>query len=413
MSTLINYLFESSVLLGGLTVFYWLILHKEPLFRFNRLFLLSSLLLAALLPFLKIPMFVQVSESSIEYTKVMTSITIYAENTRKNLVPIIESIPGFKWIYMTGVCGLLIRLVYGFIRVGAISGKASLTGYKGYKIADLPGQFSPFSFFNVIFVNRSLYSNRDIEQVLEHEMAHVRFKHSWDVLLLEILLIVQWFNPFAWLLRSLLKELHEFQADRVVLSSGTSIGRYKELLLFQVTGARLLPVNNLNQSLTKKRFIMMTKYNSKTYGVAKIASALLVVIGLTITLAIDAQVKDKKSDKDQIEIVPVSQEEVCEIADVMPQYPGGQEKLIQFIIDNLKYPDSAKKAGKTGKVFVSFVVKKSGKVASVKVVRSSGHKELDDAAIDVVKKMPDWTPGEKDGKVVNVAYTLPLNFALD
>ena len=413
MSSLINYLYESAVVLGVLTAFYWLVLHKESLFRFNRFYLLASLLLAALVPFLRIQIPMGSQGSTEQFSNVLATITIYAETARYTVVPFIEQIPGFKWVYMVGAIGLFIRLIVGISRVGALSGKASFIGYEGYKIADLPGQFSPFSFFKVIFMNRSLYSDKDMEQILLHEMAHVRFKHSWDVLLLEAVLIVQWFNPFAWLLRKQLKELHEFQADREVLLSGTSVGRYKELLFFQSTGARLLPVNSLNQSLTQKRFKMMTNNSSSRYAFLKMGIAMVLVGGLTFAFAGETTSKESSITEEVMELSSQQQEEkVYEMVDVLPEYVGGQSKLLEFISSNTKYPDAAQKAGNAGKVFVSFVVNKQGKVTSPKIAKSSGHKELDDAAIDVVELMPAWTPGKHEGKVVNVRFVLPVNFAL-
>jgi len=414
MSALISYLFESAVVLGVLTIFYWLVLHKESFFRFNRIYLLVSLLLAAFVPFLRIPVPVNSMESTELYSNVLATITIYTDTARDNVVPFVEQIPGFKWIYLVGVTGLLIRLIVGIIRVGALSNKASIVGYKRFKVADLPGQFSPFSFFNVIFMNRSLYSERDMQQILVHEMAHVRFKHSWDVLLLEIILIVQWFNPFAWLLRNQLKELHEFQADHEVVLSGASIGQYKELLFFQSTGARLLPVNNLNQSLTQKRFIMMTNNRIKRYAFLKIGVAFVLISGLTFAFAGEPTTRDRSITNVAIDQSPDQQEEkIYEMVDVLPEYVGGEVKMFEFISSNLKYPDTAKKAGKEGKVFVSFVINQQGKVTNTKIARSSGHKELDEAAIDVVELMPTWTPGKHEGKVVNVRFVLPLNFALN
>ncbi len=413
MSSLINYLYESAVVLGTQTLFYWLVLHRENLFRFNRFYLLASLLLAAFIPFLKIPITVPGMTSPEPFSNVLATITIYAGVARYNVVPFVEQIPGFKWIYLIGAGGLLIRLGIGIIRVGALSGKASITTYEGYKVADLPGRFNPFSFFMVIFMNRSLYSDQDREQILLHEMAHVRFKHSWDVLLLEAVLIVQWFNPFAWLLRKQLKELHEFQVDRKVLLSGTSVGRYKELLFFQSTGARLLPVNNLNQSLTQKRFKMMTNNRSSRYAFLKMGAAMVLIGGMIFAFASEISLAENSvTDRGVNQSTSPQEEQVYEMVDVLPEYVGGQTKMFEFISSQLKYPEVAKKEGKTGKVFVSFVINKQGKVTNPKITRSSGHKELDEAAINVVELMPAWTPGKHEGKVVNVRFVLPINFAL-
>ncbi|MEN8116757.1 MAG: energy transducer TonB [Bacteroidota bacterium] len=97
--------------------------------------------------------------------------------------------------------------------------------------------------------------------------------------------------------------------------------------------------------------------------------------------------------------------------EVMPEYPGGNEGLTSFIMKNVNYPEQAKKEGITGKVFVSFIIDKQGKVTKVKV-EESVHTLLDNEAVRVVKLMDKWTPGKEKGKPVKVQYTLPINFAL-
>lgn len=104
-------------------------------------------------------------------------------------------------------------------------------------------------------------------------------------------------------------------------------------------------------------------------------------------------------------------DKVCEKADVMPQFVGGNEAMTNFLINNVKYPEKAKKAGKTGKVYVSFIVDVKGKVSNVKVVKSVDP-ELDAEAVRCVSLMPDWTPGKDKGKAVSVQLILPINFQL-
>jgi len=244
MEFFVNYLLESSLILGVLTVFYRFVLHHEPLFKFNRLYLLVSLLLPAVVPFIHISIHQASSVNDQGFANMLQTVNVFAGEVRQTVVPVIAEYNLFMWLYLMGVIGLLVRLTIGFIRLGGLSRKANWQTQNGFKVADLPGRFNPFSFFHVVFINRTLYSNSDLDKIMVHEMAHVRFKHSIDVLIIEVLLIVQWFNPFAWLIRRLLKELHEFQADRSVINEGVSVGVYKELLLFQATGTRLLPVNN-------------------------------------------------------------------------------------------------------------------------------------------------------------------------
>ena len=108
----------------------------------------------------------------------------------------------------------------------------------------------------------------------------------------------------------------------------------------------------------------------------------------------------------------VEKEKVFYDVEQMPEYPGGVEALKTFVASNVQYPEEAKKNGISGKVYISFVVDKSGKVTDVKVARSV-ESSLDREAIRVVEQMPAWKPGKKDGHVVNVGFTLPIQFSLN
>lgn len=104
-------------------------------------------------------------------------------------------------------------------------------------------------------------------------------------------------------------------------------------------------------------------------------------------------------------------EKVFYVVEEMPEFSGGKSAMQKYMSDNVKYPESAKKEGVTGKVFVSFVISKNGKVKDAKVVRSVDS-TLDKEALRVIKSMPDWVPGKQRGKKVDVQFTLPINFAL-
>ena len=107
----------------------------------------------------------------------------------------------------------------------------------------------------------------------------------------------------------------------------------------------------------------------------------------------------------------LSSDSIFEVAEVMPEFPGGTQALFKFIGENLQYPQNAIDGQIEGRVVVQFVVDKEGKVGNIQVVRSID-KMLDQAAIDVVRALPDWKPGMQDGQPVNVRYTLPVNFKL-
>lgn len=108
---------------------------------------------------------------------------------------------------------------------------------------------------------------------------------------------------------------------------------------------------------------------------------------------------------------PMPTDSVYEVAEVMPEFPGGTQALFEFISKNLEYPQNAIDSQIEGRVIVQFVVDKAGKVDNIQVVRSID-KMLDQAAIDVVRALPAWKPGMQNGKPVNVRYTLPIAFKL-
>ncbi|WP_430812381.1 MULTISPECIES: M56 family metallopeptidase [unclassified Carboxylicivirga] len=422
MSFLVNYLLESALILGLLTIFYRGVLHYEARFTFNRFYLLASLVVAAVIPFLSISLG-RGAQSDAFAGNMLTSVTVYAQNTKAIIVPAVAQSSAFKWLYLIGCGGLFLRLMMGFIRLGGMAGKLQIVRFKGYKVANLPGHFNPFSFFNVVFVNQQRYAHDELEQIMIHELTHVRLRHSWDVLLIELLLIIQWFNPFAWYLHSLLKELHEFQADRQVLDKGYSAKCYKELLLYQATGARLLPVNNFNQSLTKKRFTMMKKDSIQKFIALKPTLAILcmaLIVGLFACELDDekpALTEDEAAIKDAVENTNAQLKAITGpvffIVEEMPQFPGGEEALRDHIFNSIDYPKAAEKAGVSGRVYVTFIVDKDGQVANSKIARSSGFTILDEEALRVISEMPQWTPGKQKGKTVNVSYTVPINFILN
>ncbi len=415
MEKFVQYLIESSLILGVLTVFYRLVLHNERMFHFNRVYLLLSLLLSAVVPLLHFatPVIAENQTQGISY--LLGSINVYSSQVQEAVVPVIVRFQMFNWLYLIGVVLLLARLLYGIVRLGGLSRSAIWTKIKGYRVADLPGRFNPFSFFHVIFVNRSLYTDEDLDKIMDHEIAHVRFKHSLDVLIVEVLLIVQWFNPFAWIVRRLLKELHEFQADKEVLRKGASISQYKMLLLFQASGVRLLPVNNFNQSITKKRFKMMTNNSLKKYGVIKALLSLMVVSTVIFFFACDNEYVNEETEGFSSELKgadnALEDEVAYGIVEKMPEFPGGEMGLRKFIAKNVKYPVDAQKKGIQGRVYVSFIVARDGSVKNVEVARSV-HETLDNEAVRVVSSMPKWEPGLKQGEYVNVSFTIPINFSL-
>lgn len=311
--------------------------------------------------------------------------------------------------------------------------------------------------------------------MLEHEKQHIQQGHTFDVLVLEVVAVFQWFNPFFWMFRRALRENHEFLADQAVILQGTAPSWYKQILINQYVGEQIVIANNFNYSLIKNRIKMISKIKSRKIANVKflvgfvLAASLVAVFACeqkesvktelttsekSMTLVADghsvqitgdsAGIEKLKSiiaesdnydlKKDSVtgemklsskgnkvgEIVAVAyggvektaQEEVYFIVEEMPEFPGGQLALRKFIAQQIKYPAVAREKGIQGKVFVNFVVGKDGSVRNARIARGVDP-SLDREALRVISSLPPWKPGKQKGKKVAVSYTVPISFVLE
>ena len=318
---------------------------------------------------------------------------------------------------------------------------------------------SPFSWMHYIVMNRSDYETRDAA-ILAHERGHIRLRHSWDLILVDTLTALQWFNPAIWMLRSDLRAIHEYEADGAVLSQGINARQYQYLLITKAGGIGGYSLaNGITHSALKNRITMMTNKTSKSSHLLKLL-ALLPIVG--VTLALNAEtVKDYVYDEPQkqvpvkkgkqnaaiknngktilqvveaqdqkteaeapkseqkqyeatvtYEIKEDSPQDVFDVVEKMPEFPGGVQELLGFLSKTIKYPAEAEKAGTQGRVIATFVVRKDGSISDARVVKSVDPL-LDAEALRVINAMPAWIPGTQNGKPVNVKYTVPISFRLD
>ena len=295
-------------------------------------------------------------------------------------------------------------------------------------------------------------SRRDYEDgnpaILAHERGHIRLRHSWDLLLVDTLTALQWFNPAMWMLRQDLRAIHEYEADGEVLSLGINARQYQYLLITKAAGIGGYSLaNGISHSTLKNRINMMLHKKSERRSLLKLL-ALIPIVGLALALnarTVTDYVYDepqkqqpvKKGKKagtikvngqeikvvEQDDIVTVEGEveapaqespadDAFDVVEQMPEYPGGPKALMEFLNNNVQYPAEAEKAGIQGRVIATFVVEKDGSISNAKVVKSVDPL-LDAEALRVIGAMPNWKPGMQNGKVVRVKYTVPLSFHLD
>jgi len=166
-------------------------------------------------------------------------------------------------IYLAGIGLFLSILFYQFFRLIALR-RAGKEQYGPMKVIYIRKSISPFSILNRVFVNQEIRKNPKFKTILDHEYAHYRNLHFIDLLLVEFIIVFQWFNPLTWLYVRSLNEIHEYQADAAVLQKGEIKGNYQALLVNQLTGTEVFRLSSgFSKSLTKKRMIMMTKIKSK------------------------------------------------------------------------------------------------------------------------------------------------------
>ncbi len=273
---IISYFFESSISLAILYLFYWFILRKETYFLTNRLFLLGAVLFSSVLPFINFSVQgFDTSNSSIlgVFTRIGNSVNIPEVVKIANQNPEVNH--SLNWynvvlyVYLSGVIVLSLKLIARIIKVLLLVKKQKVKKYQGIPLIFGNQEFAPFSFFNLIFINKSLVDIKQLDKIIAHEYAHIKQLHTIDVLIIEFFVIIQWFNPIIWLVKRSLKETHEYMTDKGVVMKGFDIAKYQSLLLYQIKSFRAVGLtNNFNKSLIKKRIIMMLK--TKSSGPARI-----------------------------------------------------------------------------------------------------------------------------------------------
>ena len=543
------YILKTSVCLAVFYLFYRLLLSKETFHRFNRLALLGVLLLSCLVPLIEVTT-QEASEMNQPFIA-LEDMLLMAE-----LAPVMEEVStSFPWrallllIYLLGILFFLGRHLWSLgrmLRLLRTSRKESLEDGITLFVHDAK-EVAPFSWMKSIAV-----SKYDLEEsgdaVLTHERAHIRNRHSWDLLLAEGCIFFQWFNPAAWLLKQELQTVHEYEADEWVIENGIDAKTYQLLLIKKAVGARLYSIaNSFNHSSLKKRITMMIKKKSNPWARLKyvyvlplaavavaafarpevsnelaeisnvkvndltsivkagevksvensldekfklsgqvmeyeskkpVPGASVVIKGTTMgtltdkegrftlsvkkgdvlivsyvglqtqSVPVDAETNlviwtradvqsmeemvvvgyasdgqgtssVEHSDKKVVAVVDVpktkkeviQEEDIFQVVEEMPEFPGGMGEAMKFIGKNIKYPVVAQQAKIEGRVIVQFVVERDGSVSSVEIMRGVSP-DLDAEAIRVVSMMPKWNPGKQRGRAVAVKYTMPIIFRL-
>jgi len=421
MNEIIIYLLQSSAILSAMYLVYWLFLRKDTFFHVNRFYLMTSLIFALIIPLFDIHLPETSRASSL--IVMLDPVLITPEKIENVTSGHLSWMQIAGVIYLTGAAIFTLRLVVQLTQLFLVVKRNRITRQDGANLVFVDKGYSPFSFFNLIFIRKEYYIDGKLTPVIAHEKIHIRQYHTIDLLLIEFAIILQWFNPFIWFLGRSVKSLHEFLADEGVLKKGFRVNDYQSLILNEAMGLQLNNLtNNFNVSLLKKRITMMTKTRSASWTLFKVGFAMPALLLAMLIFAagssniLSAQDTQQKTTVDQKALntaVTAQEDPVYEIVKEMPSYPGGTNALVQYLVTNIKYPQEARTKGIQGKVFVQYIVEKDGSVKQVKVLEGFDS-ECDAEAVRVVKAMPKWIPGKNDaGEPVRVQFVLPIKFSLD
>ena len=429
MNELILYIIKSTLYISVFQSFYLLVMRKTTFFRLNRIVFIAGTFISLALPFVKIRMPV---ESAVISPIALIEEAISSEPMTLPAAMVGAEVP-VNWprliisaILVSGAVISLIVTGISYIRMSRMIRSVKAVMVDGIPVKIIEDEIPSFSWGRHIVIGR-----KDLEEnpaILTHERMHVRCGHSFDLMAYTIVTTLQWFNPLVWIARTELKRLHEYEADELTINKGIDATQYQLLLVKKAVGAKRFQLaNGFNHSKLKNRITMMHK--NKTNKWMRLAYFLCIpaLIGAmcccaqnskagttTVPEAMPDNAVRAKSESQTISDTPEKKEPVpFNQVEVTPTFNGGDANTFsRWVNQQLKYPESCKKEGISGRVTLSFTVSETGKVTDVKVLRGV-HEDLDNEAIRVVSSSPDWTPGTAEGKAVAIKYTFPVLFQAD
>lgn len=297
MSELILYVAESSVLLAIFYLLYVFLLSNETFFRLNRMVLLFIPLLSLAIPLLRIDFYdapaisvdqplERIGSLSRSYYDAMASWEFEVGSKQASTSRMGTHLSWRHWlvysisfIYVGGVLICLSRTVWSIRWVMKVLSRHPVVDAGGLRVVKLSNPTAPFSFLHYVFVHAPFAETPDFRQILDHERTHIREKHTIDLIYVQLVAAIFWFNPFIWQLIKSLKTIHEYIADRKIIQAGYSVVEYQSLLLRQLISNNSSElVHNFNLSFIKKRITMMTNKESGWAGRTKAGIAIVTML---------------------------------------------------------------------------------------------------------------------------------------
>lgn len=459
------YLLKSATWLAGFTLVYLLFLQNERFFRLKRYYLVAGILVSFIFPLItfhyraELPAGAEIAgfQNIAGQDAGSTSRSGIGFNTG-NLLSV---------IYFAGI----LILVFKSLRqiaclVKSISGE-KIVNISNAKIVRSQEFSGSFCFLNYILINPSV-SGAEMDAIMKHELVHVNQRHWIDLLLADIIRLIQWINPLAWIYIRFIRQNHEYIADEVALETSSDPALYKAVLVNQLLGTKVIDLSSyFSYSLNKRRFEMMKKAFRSPYRAVKLFIIAPVIIfifyafatpeyntaddGILISSIVHEPETVLTGDKNSYQVLPrptfekktnvvftnpEKSKPVQQIARIaapeklaivsspapvpaepyvvvqqMPYYPGGEAELLRFLGENTRYPEEALSKSIEGKVIVRFIVNTEGNTEGISILKGV-HPLLDAEAERVVSILSGFEPGIQNGKAVPVWYMVPINFVM-
>ena len=328
MGAFFVYIVKSAVCLAVFYLFYRLLLSRETFHRFNRIALLGILILSCAIPFVEVTMKepMEVSQQLLTWEELLLMADL-------NRTATIEAAPvsAITWrevllmVYLLGIVFFFLRNVWSLTRMlRLIKGSTLVRQENGITLITHQKKIAPFSWMKFVVISeKDLKENG--EEILTHEYAHIRKRHSIDLLIADICIFFQWFNPASWLLKQELQNIHEFEADESVIAQGIDAKKYQLLLIKKAVGTRLYSMaNSFNHSSLKKRITMMIRKKSNPWARVKY----LYVLPLA-TVAVTVFARPEVSQP----LEEISNVKVSDLSDAMKTYTDKNQQNNQSAPD--------------------------------------------------------------------------------
>lgn len=322
---------------------YCLLFKNETFHVRNRMFLLLSLLIPLVIPMINISPVIDSShvQRGVIDSGVIISTSHAVETGITKTIERITFTEVLFYIYLAGLLFLLARIMTGIFTINSIKRKGKKAFYQDIPLVLMKRDLVPFTFLNKIFISEKLYREKDCDDILWHESIHVRQRHYLDLFISELFLALQWFNPSAWIIRKAIRENHEYMADNYAKDRTESLERY-QLSLLGIHGLeKALPLaNNFNQSIIKKRIIMMNKSKTRPGALLKTLLAIPLVAFIFISLVANtsalniAQPAGEADDQAVISGTNVIPQETEEFSDP-------SKRTIKGLFYSIMYPEEA------------------------------------------------------------------------